>query len=137
MLGKLPSESQPSVFAPSFELMLNPNHELVLLAKKLDWDDLERRFAGLYASSGRPSIPVRVVVSLIMLQRMKNLSDEEVVKQVGAESVLAIFQRDGDVSVGVAVRSDRIGSASVLMGLSRFSRGRWRSIRSATRCRRR
>jgi IS5 family transposase len=81
MLGKLPSESQQSVFAPSLELMLNPNHELVLLAKKLDWDDLERRFAGLYASSGRPSIPVRVVVSLILLQRMKNLSDEEVVKQ--------------------------------------------------------
>lgn len=81
MLGKLPAEKQESVFAPPLELMLNPNHELVVLAKKLDWDDLERRFTGLYSTEGRPSIPVRVMVSLILLQRLKNVSDEEVVKQ--------------------------------------------------------
>ncbi len=72
MLGKLPSESQQSVFSPSLEVMLNPNHELVTLAKRLDWDRLEARFAGLYATEGRPSIPIRVMVSLLLLQRLKN-----------------------------------------------------------------
>lgn len=81
MLGKLPSESQQSVFSPSLEVMLNPNHELVTLGKRLDWDRLEARFAGLYATEGRPSIPIRVMVSLLLLQRLKNVSDEEVVKQ--------------------------------------------------------
>jgi IS5 family transposase len=81
MLGKLPSEPQQSVFAPPLELMLNPNHELVTLAKRLPWDRLEARFARLYATSGRPSIPIRVMVSLLLLQRMKDLSDEEIVKQ--------------------------------------------------------
>ena len=81
MLGKLPSESQESLFAPPFEVMLNPNDELVKLAKRLPWDRLEARFAGLYATSGRPSIPIRVMVSLLLLQRMKDLSDEELVKQ--------------------------------------------------------
>jgi IS5 family transposase len=81
MLGKLPAEAQQSVFTPPLELMLNPNHEMVGLAKRLDWGDLERRFSGLYAESGRPSVPIRVMVSLVLLQRLKNVSDEEVVKQ--------------------------------------------------------
>jgi IS5 family transposase len=81
MLGKLPTEKQESVFAPRLELMLNPNHELVILGKRLDWGDLEQRFSGLYSTEGRPSIPIRIMVSLILLQRLKNVSDEEVVKQ--------------------------------------------------------
>lgn len=36
MLGKLPSEQQQSVFAPPLEVMLNPDHELVKLAKRLE-----------------------------------------------------------------------------------------------------
>jgi transposase, IS5 family len=80
MLGKIPSKRQQSVFALQLGMMLNPNHELVKLAGQLDWVDLERRFAELYATSGRRSAPIRVMLSFLILQWLKNVSDEEVVK---------------------------------------------------------
>ena len=81
MLGKLPTDLQQNVFSPELSLMLNPNHDLVRLAKRLPWATIEERFAGLYAADGRPSIPIRVMVSLILLQRMFDRSDENVVKE--------------------------------------------------------
>lgn len=81
MLGKLPSEQQHVVWSPPLEMMLNPDHQLVKLARRLPWERLEAEFAGLYAASGRPSIPLRVMFSLIMLQRMFDVSDEAAVKQ--------------------------------------------------------
>jgi IS5 family transposase len=81
MLGKLPTEQQQVLWSPPLETMLNPDHQLVKLAKRLPWERLEAEFAGLYAADGRPSIPIRVMVSLIMLQRMFDVSDEAAVKQ--------------------------------------------------------
>lgn len=81
MLGKLPTEQQQTMWAPPLEMMLNPDHQLVKLAKSLPWDKLEVEFGSLYASVGRPSIPIRVMVSLLLLQRMFDVSDEQVVKQ--------------------------------------------------------
>ena len=81
MQGKLPTDKQQVLRSPPLETMLNPDHQLVKLAKQLPWDRLEAEFAGLYAVGGRPSIPIRVMVSLIMLQRICNVSDETVVKQ--------------------------------------------------------
>jgi IS5 family transposase len=81
MLGKLPTDHQQSAFSPDLSVMLNPNHDLVRLAKRLPWATIEERFAGLYAEGGRPSIPIRVMVSLVLLQRMFDRSDENVVKE--------------------------------------------------------
>ena len=81
MLGKLPTEQQQTMWAPPLEMMLNPDHQLVKLAKRLPWEKLETEFGSLYAAVGRPSIPIRVMVSLLLLQRMFDLSDEQVVKQ--------------------------------------------------------
>ena len=81
MLGKLPTEQQQTMWAPPLEMMLNPDHQLVKLAKRLPWEKLEAEFGSLYAAVGRPSIPIRVMVSLLLLQRMFDVSDEQVVKQ--------------------------------------------------------
>ena len=81
MLGKLPTEHQQTMWAPPLEMMLNPDHQLVKLAKSLPWDKLESEFGSHYAAIGRPSIPIRVMVSLLLLQRMFDVSDEQVVKQ--------------------------------------------------------
>ena len=81
MLGKLPTDLQQHVFCPDLSVMLNPNHDLVRLAKRLPWSAIEERFAGLYAADGRPSIPIRVMVSLVLLQRMFDRSDENVVRE--------------------------------------------------------
>ena len=49
MLGKLPTEHQQTMWAPPLEMMLNPDHQLVKLAKRLPWDKLEAEFGSLYA----------------------------------------------------------------------------------------
>lgn len=59
---------------------LKPNHELYVLAEKIDWDTLETEFSGVFSSSkGAPGKPVRLVVGLLMLEHMYGLSDEDVV----------------------------------------------------------
>ena len=81
MLGKLPTDAQPTMWSPLLAEMLNPDHQLVQLTKRLDWAAIETGFAPLYSTEGRPSIPIRVMVSLLMLQRLFDVSDEDVVKQ--------------------------------------------------------
>ena len=61
---------------------LNMNHELVLLAKKIDWNYFEQEFAPLYsATTGRPAMPIRFSVGCLMLKHLYNLGDETLVPQ--------------------------------------------------------
>ena len=60
---------------------INPQHELCLLAQKIDWDGLEKEFAPLYGTVGRPSIPIRTIVGLLLLKQMYNMGDETVVER--------------------------------------------------------
>ena len=81
MLGKLPTEQRQTMWEPPLEMMLNPDHPLVQLAKRVPWDKMEAEFGSLYTPVGRSSIPIRVMVSLLLPQRMFNVSDEQVEKQ--------------------------------------------------------
>ena len=58
---------------------IHPEHELCLLAKKIDWESLEKEFASLYGKVGRPFIPIRIIVGLLLLKQMYSLGDETVV----------------------------------------------------------
>ncbi len=55
MLGKLPSQSQKGLFRPLLADFIDPSHELVLLAKKIDWNYFENEFSTLYSTTGKPS----------------------------------------------------------------------------------
>jgi len=59
---------------------LNPKHPLLVLAQKFPWDLFEKEFAKFYASTGRPGLPVRLMVGLLLLKQLENLSDERVVE---------------------------------------------------------
>jgi IS5 family transposase len=53
-----------------------------LLSKKIDWDKVEEEFREYYcANNGRPSIPIRKIVGVILLKRVYNQSDESVVER--------------------------------------------------------
>jgi IS5 family transposase len=55
-------------------------HELCQLSERIDWDGLERDLSEYYClDNGRPSIPIRKIVGVILLKRMFNESDESVV----------------------------------------------------------
>ncbi|NPA43259.1 MAG: transposase, partial [Chlorobi bacterium] len=61
--------------------IINPHHELALLADKIDWDYFEKKFAPFYSSKGRPSHPIQLMVSLLLLKRLFNISEEQLAEQ--------------------------------------------------------
>ena len=74
--NKLPDQDQTDLFAPRLKEMLNPKNELFQLAEKINWDDIEQEFSGLYSNKGRPAHPIRLMVSLLILKQLYNLGDE-------------------------------------------------------------
>ncbi len=75
---------QPSdafeLFQSHFDQLLNPDHELVLMAKKMNWPGLEAAFVDCYCPDiGAPAKAVRLLVGLHYLKYTFNESDESVV----------------------------------------------------------
>jgi IS5 family transposase len=62
------------------EFMLDLNHELCLLADRINWNKFEQEFAGYFpATVGNPALPARLVVGVLYLKHAFALSDEAVV----------------------------------------------------------
>ena len=81
MMKKLPVRPQLEMFKTTLVSFIHPEHELCLLANKIDWESLEKEFAPLYGTVGRPSVPIRTIVGLLLLKQMYNLGDETVVER--------------------------------------------------------
>ena len=61
---------------------LDQKHPLYLLANKIHWQVFEEAFAVHYSETmGKPSKPIRLMVSLLILKQVRNISDESVVEQ--------------------------------------------------------
>lgn len=78
MLGKIIPDGA-DLFRSGLDSIINPNHELVLLSKEVDWQWIEEQFKGYYAKDGRPSVPIRKMVGLLLLKQLFNESDESVI----------------------------------------------------------
>jgi len=78
MLKKIARQPQLEMYKTVLASFINPQHELCLLAQKIDWDLLEKEFASLYSEVGRPSIPIRTIVGLLLLKQIYDLGDETV-----------------------------------------------------------
>ena len=76
MKGKIPRNPQLNVFRTPLVNVINMNHELVLLAQKIDWDKVEKEFSVYYPGLGRPAVPIRKMVGSMLLKQMYNLGDE-------------------------------------------------------------
>ncbi len=81
MLGKSKDQSQGNLFVPLLEDFIDMKHELVLLAKKIDWIKIEKELSVYYSNTGKPSKPIRLMVSALLLKRLYNLGDERFVKE--------------------------------------------------------
>lgn len=80
MLRATEQHHQTSFFGNDLMDQLDPKDPLLLLAKVIPWQEFEKAFSGEYTQgTGRPSIPIRVMVGLLMLKQLENLSDERVV----------------------------------------------------------
>ena len=65
---------------PDLEKQLDPRRLLYRLAQAIDWKGFEKTFGALYCTEGRPALPIRRMVGLLLLKSLRNLSDEEVVE---------------------------------------------------------
>ena len=75
------SHNTPSLFS-NLSDMLNQSHPLYKLADKIDWKKFDDTFLPLYCQdNGRPGKPIRLMCGLLILNHLRNLSDESVVEQ--------------------------------------------------------
>jgi transposase, IS5 family len=69
-------------FSSLYEDQLNSKHPIFRLFKEIDWTIFEKSFSKHYSKKmGKPSKPIRLMVSLLILKQLKNLSDENIVEQ--------------------------------------------------------
>ena len=61
--------------------MLNPRNALYQLTDKIQWSDFEKELGQYYSVEGRPSKPIRLMVSLLILKQLYNKGDETVVEE--------------------------------------------------------
>ena len=70
------------MFQVPLKQFIDESHELVQLSGKIDWKSLENGLSVYYcADNGRPGVPIRLIVGVIMLRRMYNQSDESVLNR--------------------------------------------------------
>jgi IS5 family transposase len=81
MLGKSKNQFQLEIFNPILIQILDPNHELYLLANDIDWGYFENEFSPLYSHTGQKSMPIRFMVGCLMLKNLYNLGDETLAKE--------------------------------------------------------
>jgi IS5 family transposase len=79
MIGKQDKTPQLSIFDTPLKRFINLQHELCILSHKIDWDLVEEEFSVYYSEIGRPSVPIRRMVGLLLLKHLFNLSDEAIV----------------------------------------------------------
>ncbi len=82
MLSK-PAANEPAqsqIFGNDLLAQLDPEDPLLLLSRVIDWSRFEEEFSQYYSpDKGRPAIPIRRLVGLLILKHLENLSDELVV----------------------------------------------------------
>ena len=71
---------QSSFLLPELSSQLDPRQPLHALALAMRWEWFEQEFGPLYSPEGRPALPIRRMVGLLMLKHLHNLSDERVVE---------------------------------------------------------
>ncbi len=76
MIGKSSNQKQRDMFRPLLMDFINLRHELILLSDKIDWNYFEKEFACLYSNTGKPAMPIRLMVGSLLLKRIYNLGDE-------------------------------------------------------------
>lgn len=72
---------QMQFLMPDLGAMLDARQPLYQLAGRIEWGQFESAFTALYKEEGRPALPIRRMVGLLLLKQLYNLSDERVVEQ--------------------------------------------------------
>lgn len=72
------ADGSGDLFRARLDQIINMKHELVRLADAVDWDWIDTELAVFYRENGRPAVPTRFMVGLLLLKHVYALSDEGV-----------------------------------------------------------
>ena len=64
------------LFRARLDQIINMDHELIRLARKIDWEWIDAELADRFSAKGRPATETRFMVGLLILKHMFALSDE-------------------------------------------------------------
>ena len=81
MVGKLSKTHQLYFFQTPQVNFIGMDHELVLLAQRIDWKSVEQDYTGYISENVRPVVTAHKMVGLLLLMSLYNLSDERMVVQ--------------------------------------------------------
>ncbi|TDI82335.1 MAG: IS5 family transposase [Caldithrix sp.] len=73
---KPPAQEPDGLFKTPLERFIDMQHPLVRLAERIDWDSLDTQIAGCFGQAGRPAVPTRFMLGMLILKATYNLSDE-------------------------------------------------------------
>lgn len=76
------ADRQLNIFDWVWQRTIDPQHELVKLAHKIDWDNMTYRLRKFYSKKGRHAKDVRLMIGLHILKHRDNLSDQETVNKL-------------------------------------------------------
>jgi IS5 family transposase len=75
---KIVPTNKVDLYRSRLDQIINLKHALVRLAGEIDWAWIDEQMAPLYSEQGRPAVPTRFMVGLLLLKHMFKLSDEGV-----------------------------------------------------------
>ncbi|MBX9746999.1 MAG: transposase, partial [Hyphomonadaceae bacterium] len=76
--GKQEMTGEQDLFRARLDQIINMRHELVKLAAAIDWNWIDAELAGAFKENGRPAVPTRFMIGLLLLKHVFDLSDEAV-----------------------------------------------------------
>ena len=79
MQGKLRYNPQLDIFKPLLSNIVSDKLPLIKLTDKVEWSLIESEFGKYYSQNGRPSVPTRTMVGLLMIKSMFSVSDEDLI----------------------------------------------------------
>lgn len=74
---QLPAQEPDGLFKTPLERFIDMDQPLVLLADRIDWDGLASKAEVQFSKEGRPGVPSRFMLGMLMLKSVENLSDED------------------------------------------------------------
>lgn len=81
MIGRIDKNPQLNIYQIPLVQFINQKHKLCVLTKKIDWDSIEQEFRDYFKNTGRPAIPIKKIVGLILLKYAFNESDESAIER--------------------------------------------------------
>jgi IS5 family transposase len=79
MQGKVKFDPQTNLFKIALKDIVSERIDLVSLTHKIDWEEVSTHYEPYYSPIGRPSVPTRTMVGLLLLKSMFSVSDEDLI----------------------------------------------------------